>query len=188
MVTQAQAKENMEKGLVYTGYPYVKPGTKAFMVLRVRRQADIIVGCVVEETEDIYDAGLNKSVWHYQDINGLDRVSIPTDEVDENGWNKYRHLTFDEFSKEFPSAKRVNQFLTMDEPIGHSVQLGDDVFLSLNEALACAKPSKKKHLYRRLKNYRRSVTGFIASTWRRNGENHPGFPKYPDKKIYVRKK
>ena len=27
MVTQAQAKENMEKGLVYTGYPYVKPGT-----------------------------------------------------------------------------------------------------------------------------------------------------------------
>lgn len=188
MVTQAEAKENMEKGLVYTGYPYLKPGDKVFMILRVRGQGDIVVRCMVIETSDVYNAGLKYSVWHYNDIDGRDETSIPIDEVDDNGWNKHRNLSFSEFMKEFPSAKRVNQFLWLDEPVGHGVQLGDDVFLSLNEALLYAKPSKKKHLARRLKNYRRSVTGFIASTWKRNGEKHPGFPKYPNKKIYVRKK
>lgn len=188
MVTQAEAKENMEKGLVYTGYPYLNPGDKVFMILRVRGQGDIVVECTVSEINDIYDANLGKSVWYSRDINGVDQASIPTAEVDENGWNKYRHLTLAEFLKEFPHAKRVNQILWLDEPVGHGIQLGDDVFPSLNEALLYAKPSKKKHLARRLKNYRRSVTGFIASTWERNGERHPGFPKYPNKKVYVRKK
>lgn len=176
MTTTQQANENMDKGLIYNGYPYVDPGTNLFMPITLR-SGTIVVPVVVTETQDIYSVN-NKSYWYSKFIDGSEGVYI-----DDN-----TKCILSEFLEKYPQAKKVNQFLWVDESVGHAIQLGDEVFLTLNEALLHAKPSKRKHLKRKLKAYRNSVHRFIASTWESNGDKHPGFPKMPDKKVYVRKK
>jgi hypothetical protein len=175
---------------------YVEPGTKLWFIVKGRGRhwstyrGDIIVPVVAEEVDEIYTHPENPdlgSCWRHRYMDGTDYVDVPTAEKDENGWPIYE-------TKE-PSwlgdAKPVNQFVWIDEPIGHGIQVGDKhdgLFLTLHEAQRCAVPSKKKHLMRRLRASRGRVENFIASTWKSSGETHPGFRKYPDKKIYVRKK
>jgi hypothetical protein len=175
---------------------YVDPGTKLWLVVKSygrhksHYRGDIIVPVVVEEVDDIYsniDNPEGMACWRYRYADGTDYVSVPTDEKDEQGWPIYE--------KKDPSclgqAKPVNQFVWIDEPVGHGIQVGDKydgLYLTLHEAQRHARPSKKKHLKRRLQAYRAGHERFIASTWEVNGDEHPGFHKLPNKKIYVRKK
>jgi hypothetical protein len=175
---------------------YVEPGAQLWFIIKgygrwySTYRGDIIVPVVAEEIEDIYTHPTNPELgacWRHRYMNGIDYVSVPTEEKDENGWPVW--------VRKDPSwlgdAEPVNQFVWIDEPVGHSIQVGDHhdgLYLTLHEAQRNAIPSKKKHLKRRLRASRARVERFIASTWEYNGDTHPGFRKYPDKKIYVRKK
>lgn len=176
MTTTEQANKNMDNGLVYTGYPYVEPGTNLFMPVTLR-SGTIVIPVVVIETSDVYTVN-NKTYWHNKTIEGREAIWVA-----EN-----ISYSLIEFLEKYPEAKKVNQFIWVDEPVGHSEQLGGGLFLTLNEALLWARPSKKRHLKRKLKAYRNQVHRFIAATWKYNGDKHPGFNKLPSKKIYVRKK
>jgi hypothetical protein len=173
---------------------YVEPGAHLWFIIkgRVRHwstyRGDIIVPVVAEEVEDIYPHPTNPELpacWRHRYMDGTDYVAVPTVEKDENGWNIYEHKK----PSWLGDAKQVNQFVWIDEPVGHAIQVGDrhdGLFLSLQEAQRYAIPSKKKHLKRRLQAYRAHVQGFIAHTWK--PLIHPGFVRGPLKKIYVRKK
>lgn len=175
---------------------YVKPGDQLWFIVKGygRRwstyRGDIIVPVVAEEVDDIYTHPENPELpacWRHRYADGTDYVAVPTDKLDENGWNIFEHKD----PSWLGDAKPVNQFVWIDEPVGHSIQVGDHhdgLYLTLHEAQRHAIPSKKKHLKRRLRASRARVERFIAHTWEMNGDAHPGFRKYPLKKIYVRKK
>lgn len=175
---------------------YVEPGAKLWFIIRgpgywySTYRGDIIVPVIAEEVEDIYVHPENPNLpacWRHRNIDGTDYVAVPTDKIDDNGWNIWEHKD----PSWLGDAKSVNQFVWIDEPVGHSIQVGDrhdGLYLTLHEAQRDSIPSKKKHLRRRLRASRAKVERFIASTWAYNGDTHPGFKKYPDKKIYVRKK
>lgn len=175
---------------------YVEPGTQLWYIIKGRGyhystyRGDIIVPVVAEEVSEVYSHPENPELpacWRYRRSDGTDYVSVPTDKVDEGGWPIYEQKD----PSWLGNAKPVNQFVWIDEPVGHAIQVGDHhdgLYLTLHEAQRNAIPSKKKHLKRRLRASRARVERFIASTWERNGERHPGFRKYPNKKIYVRKK
>lgn len=163
---------------------YLNPGDKVWYIIR-DYQGDMIVECTVKETSDVYDVeGLPGAVWAYRHLDPEhDHVSVPTKELNEGGWNihKKEPLTWLE------GKKPCNQFLWIDEPVGHGIMLGDECFLTLAEAMKAARPSSKKHLRQRLVASRRDTHKFIVSTWKRAGEKHPGFKKLPLKKIYIRR-
>lgn len=175
---------------------YVEPGAKLWYIVRGHGRhyntyrGDIIVPVVAQEVDDIYTHPINPdlgSCWRHRYMDGTDYVSVPTEKKDENGWPVWE--------RKEPSwlgdAKSVNQFVWIDEPVGHAIQVGDHhdgLYLSLHEAQRFALPSKKKHLKRRLQQSRARVHRFIAHTWKYNGDVHPGFTKLPMKKIYVRTK
>lgn len=155
----------------------------------------IVIPVTVVEVEDIYaadgvfkDAGScgngDCSVWMYTSIDGSKRASQGSIETDEHGWPTSVTRDPEEVIKKCVHA---NQYLWIDEPVGHSVAIYDEVFFTLQEAMCYIRPSNKKHLRRRLKKYRGRVHRFIAHTWNMNGERHPGFTRLPDKKIYVRR-
>lgn len=151
---------------------------------------NIIVPVTVVEISDVYthpeDSNLG-SCWHNKRLNEeTEYVSAPTKEIDSLGWPIYEKKEYSWLN----GSKPVNRFFWIDEPVGHSLQIDgwDGLYRTLQEAQKYAKPSKKKHLRRRLKSWRNSIYSFIAYTWKRNGETHPGFSKLPDKKIYIRKK
>lgn len=171
-------------------HEYVGPratlGQKLFMPM-----GDYVIPVFVEEIEDIYsddgvfpDAGDKCSVWMTTSEHGT-HATQGSKETGEGGWPVFVER---DPKIVIEKCKHVNQFVWIDEWLGHSVQINDEVFLTLNEALDYVRPSKKKRLKRRLRQFRRQCTSFIAKTWRMNGERHPGFPKFPDKKVYVRKK
>jgi hypothetical protein len=175
---------------------YVEPGTKLWYVISQpnpycsRYIGDIIVPVIAEEVELIYQHPKDTSLpacWRHKLIDGTDYVSVPLPEKDENGWNKWENKD----PSWLGDAKPCNCFVWIDEPVGHAVQVGDHydgIFETLQEAQRYAFPSRKKHLMRRLRAYRRRYHNFIARTWKEVGEAHPGFTKLPNKKIYVRKK
>ena len=175
---------------------YVEPGAHLWFIVKGRARhwstyrGDIIVPVVAEEVDDIYVHPDNPELpacWRHRYIDGTDYVAVPTEKLDENGWNIYENKD----PSWFGDAKPINQFVWIDEPVGHAIQVGDHadgLYLTLQEAQRYAMPSKKKHLKRRLRASRANVERFIACTWARNGDTHPGFRKYPNKKIYVRKK
>lgn len=143
----------------------------------------IVIPSTVVEVDDVYANPADpkgNAWWHYTNATE-NYVSVPTDAVDKNGWHVYERRD--------PSClvglKPVNQFIWIDEPVGHAIQIGDDCFLTLQEALSHVPPSSKKRLKVRLQRYRRYIHNFVASTWERNGERHPGFDKLPAKKVYV---
>jgi len=159
---------------------YLDPGATVYMDLW---GAKLVVECTVVEVDDIY-SGLEHSVWHFRNIDGTERGSTATEEKNELGWPIYRDVD----KSELQALERVNQFLWLDEPVGHAVQLGDECHLTLEEARKHIRPSTKKKMHRRLRQYRNGVHRFIADTWRANGETHPGWEPLPDKRIYVRKR
>lgn len=158
---------------------YLDPGATVYLPLY---GAEIVVPATVIEVDEVYhgDYGL----WWYRNIDGTEHGSTPTKEKNEKGWPIFREVD----KSELNSLERVNQFLSLDEPIGHHVTLGDECFLTLEEARKCIHPSTKRKMHRRLRQYRNQTNNFIASTWKRNGLSHPGFEALPNKPIYIRKK
>jgi len=174
---------------------YLNPGDKVWYIIADKYvndskyyRGDMVVECLILETQDIYshpDPDFNVSLWYNRFIDSkANHVSVPQKEVDELGWNKWK--------QEPPSfvegLNPVNQFLWIDEPVGHAVTLGDECFLSLSEAMTHARAGSRKHLKRRLVRSRGETQTFIAKTWRMSGDNHPGFIKKPLKKVYVKRK
>lgn len=159
---------------------YLDPGANVYVPLY---RAKLVVSATVLEVDDIY-SGLDSAVWWYRNIDGTERGSTSTKEKDELGWPIPREVD----KSELKNLKRVNQYLWLDEPIGHGVALGGEAFLTLEEARKEIKPSTKRKMHRRLRQYRRSIYGFVASTWAYNGEEHPGFDLPPNKRIYIRKR
>lgn len=148
----------------------------------------LVVPVTVIEVNDVYsdngvfaDAGEHCSVW--LSTNAKCRYARQgSKETDKNGWSIFVERDPDEV---VAKCTHASQFVWIDEPLGHAASLGDDVFLTLNEALQYVRPSKKKHLRRRLKAWRNSSHKFILYTWRK--AKHPGFDKLFDKKVYVRR-
>lgn len=136
---------------------------------------DLVVPVTAVEVQDIYhDPVHHATIWKNTYADG--RVEIIRGQT---------VLTEDDLV----GKEKVNQLVWVDEPVGHAVWVGDPLdgcFATLNEALRAVRPSKKKHLKRRLRAYRNSVQRFIASTWKNT--RHPGFQPLPDKKVYVRRK
>lgn len=168
------------------GYNYfgMKVGDKVYYPIPWQK---IVVPCIVIEVEDVFHSPtLKASIWRYAylDANGTvsSEIAVPTEKTDDLGWPIWREGTEDDLT----GLNQCSQFLCVDEPVGHSLLLGDDVFLSLEEARLKIAPSNKKNLKIRLQKERKLSEGFIASTWGHNGEKHPGFDKLPLKKVYVR--
>jgi hypothetical protein len=158
---------------------YLNPGDKVWYPFH----NDIVVQAMVQECNDIYDNGSKPALWHYRFLDQPSYVSFPTDQKDENGWHIYKRLTEDVLVLQ--EHARVNQLLWIDEPVGHDIQLGDECFLTLPEALANIRPTNRRHLKRRLKVARGCIRRFINHTWEVNGTEHPEFTRLPAKAVYV---
>lgn len=160
---------------------YIEPGANLWYVMCSRGLDDIIVPVIATEVNDVYRHPTEpNSIWRYRCVDGADYILVPTGKKTELGWD----IPEEREPSWLGDAKPTNQFIWIDEPVGHAIQLGDEgLFLTLEEAQRYARPSKKRHLRRRLKQHRAIVQKFIASTWGKN--KHPGFDKLPDKKVYV---
>lgn len=161
---------------------FIECGTEVFYLF----DNTAIVKATVIETDNVFiKEGMKESIWATKFIiKEYDSVSMPTGEVDENGWNKYEQQDWDAVK----GLKQCSQFLWIDEPTGgHAITLGDECFLTLSEAMKYIYPSRKKYLKRRLNRSRSYDKRFIVSTWTANGESHPGFDYFKMKKVYVRK-
>lgn len=138
---------------------------------------DIIVEAFVDEINYIYNIN-GKTVWATQFSNSPKEQFL----FDETTGTQISNFSLEEQTP-------INQFFWIDEPVGHSIQLGkhDNCFTSLNEAMKFANPSKKKNLLKRLNRHRKRVWNFIISTW--GAENSDTkITKYKNKKVYVKKK
>lgn len=161
----------------------VNLGDTVYMPVRWER---LVIPCKVIELNNVYQhADHSKSIWRYIEKD-RDELNVENDAVNEFGWPGYDTFIWADYPDK-DKLQQVNQFVWVDEYVGHAVQVGYDVFLSPNEALKYVPPSKKKHLKRRLKSYRNYTQAFIAGTWEKDGEKHPGFVKLPEKKILVRR-
>lgn len=153
---------------------------------------DMIIKATVVETSNFFD----NNIWVSRSINSdEDYISIPNGKKDEHGWDE------SDTSKDFSildGLKQCSQFLWLDEySFGHELSLGEECFLSLNDAMQCVRPSRRKRLKRRLNAFRSQGRAFIASTWEKpfqseeyveKVENHPPFPKLPMKRVYIKRK
>ena len=131
-------------------------GEMVFLSLR-----DLVVPATIIGLSNIYvnpAVHKTKGFWGYI-TKDSQRFDIPTGKTNQDGWDMYH--TQNEIP---PDSVIVNQFLNIDEPVGHDVQIGDEAFGSLNEALETILPSSKRHLKRRLQKWRRESIEFIASS------------------------
>lgn len=99
--------------------------------------------------------------------------------------------------EKFSGAARASQWIWIDEPVGHSVQIWspetceygpgyDDVFLRLDQALQVVAPRRRSRRRGQsaLRRYRRDHVGFIRAT----GNLGVDLVQYPDKLVYCRKR
>jgi hypothetical protein len=82
------------------------------------------------------------------------------------------------------------QEVSIDEPVGHAVELGYDVFLTLGEALAAVHPHgpcRKRVKRAALAAKRRGTREFVSGTHHKSVEAM-GWPRLPRKRVYYRKR
>ena len=153
------------------------PGQKVFY--SIWRECIVVPAIIDEINEHVtLDDGRSGIINRYID-SSQDNFYLRTDTLDANGWNIF------EIQKEVPPVKSVyNQLIWIDEPVGHAVLLGDEIFLTLQAALSGVSPSKKKNLKRRLQRERRRKMEYITLSRSKVGLETK-WPKYPEKKIYV---
>lgn len=148
---------------------------------------DIVIPCKIVEVINIYDWNDLGSLWVHKSEYGCWGY-YPTEERGEGGWPICKQINdFTELQELIKDKPIRNQMYFVDEPIGHELTIGNEIFLTINEALSKIRPSKKKNLKQRLNLFRKRMSGFIKHTWEMNGEKGPEFPKYEKKKVYVRK-
>lgn len=158
---------------------YLNPGDKVWYP----HWPHLVVQATIDECEDIYENGTDMPAIWYRRMSGSSEVSYPTQDKDENGWHIYTHPD----PSILQGKKRVNQILWIDEPVGHGITLGDECFLTLQEALNTIVPSNKRHLRRRLKKARGRIARFVTMTWKMNGYIGPNWFKFPDKQVYIKR-
>ena len=141
---------------------YLDPGARVWLTRPYHR---IVIPCVVEECVDVYVGTGDETIWHYRRLDSSEN-SVTTQSA--GSWLESKDESI------LAGPRRVNQFLWVDEPVGHSVTLGDECFLTLGEAIGTISPSSPRHLKRRLKATRK---------WRRSPDL-----TYPEKKVYVRRR
>jgi hypothetical protein len=150
-----------------TGVPKLVLGQKLYIPCH---NQNIIVEAIIEELNDVY-GGAKQTVWHNYNINGGSDATISTKTLDENGWNIAAPFPLEDL----PKLKLLNQFPWTNFPTwGHAAYIGNDAFVTLQEARKWISASNKKHLVRRLK---------AATKWTRKE-----FPNYrlSEYKIYVK--
>lgn len=130
--------------------PYVEPGTTVYYPIL---NEDIVVETTVRCSEDVYSDNGN-TLWHFRYADGVSKYDGVLNNEQED--TRLKAIV--------DNNKPVNQFLDINEPIGHALWINDEVFLSVDEALRCVNPSKKKHLRRRLKRWRMRSVQWILST------------------------
>lgn len=134
----------------------------------------IIIPCEVVGKDVVYEHN-GTTIWAYLTKGSKPKILAPVmGEVFE--WKEISEL---------PSSNICNEFLVLDEPVGHSVQLGEQVFETLEEAREHVLPSRKKHLKRRLNHYRFKTARWVAST-RCEGKKY-GKVSRKDKKLLLDK-
>ncbi len=112
----------------------------------------IIELCNVHLTTD------DKTLWSFET---KDRKYHSVDTGMENtmGWPIWKE------EEGIPDLPLMNQFIVVNWPIGHSIQIGENCFQTLEEARKYICISSKRKLGRRLRKDRTDSMAFIASTW-----------------------
>ncbi len=132
----------------------------------------IIIPCEVVGKDIVYQHN-GSTVWVFLNKESSPKILLPI----EGEVFKWKEVS------ELPSSQICNEFLVVDEPIGNGVQLGHEVFETLEEARQHVSPSSKKHLKRRLNSYRFNLARWISST-RREGKKY-GKVSRKDKKLLL---
>lgn len=163
---------------------FVNPGQQVFYPI-IRQ--NIVVPATVVEVNDIYSHLVEEdhpTLWVNRYLDGrVEMLQERRDVIDDNGYYLFGDVPFDRIF----DYRLINQFIWLDEPTyGHEIQVGDECFLTLPEALKQINPGSKRHLKRRLQDHRRRNNRFVASTWIAAGEKRgPDFPRYPARPIYA---
>lgn len=111
-------------------------------------------------------------------------------EHDDLGWAKQGmhdpSLVLDE------GVKLGNWFVWVDLPVGHALSPWDEVTPYVDEALSCVRPfrGRVRHAKSALNRYINGGMKFIASTHKKpvSQMGFPNYRRYPDRKIYWRRK
>ncbi len=153
----------------------VELGTTVYFVLHYR----FIISAKVVEIQNIWSVDNGNPIWENLSLEAEGYSEQQEDSV--SGEFKFNKVGIPS------SAKWVNQILWIDEPVGHGVQIGDEVFLTVQEArnsLSQPRPKYKYGAWRKVKQWRRNSMDFIAST---HGVTRQklDWPAYPNKSVYV---
>lgn len=175
--------------------PYVRFVAELDQTLYFEPLPGIVIPVKVLEISDIHvasekvvkDYGLeSETLWVQRTASGIHCTGYVA-ATDKNPWG---------FSGALPTSvlegsRRVNQFVWIDEPVGHSIQIDDEVFLTVEEALACAAyaPRRKRlRPHKKLNDWRRKSLGFINGTRRRAGAEVDEVPRnWESKTIWVKR-
>ena len=153
----------------------------------------LIIPVKVLEIQDIHVASdevqkannlSSSTLWVRYDAEGAHCTGYIA-ETKENPWG-FNDLNPDIIN----GSERVNQFIWIDEPVGHSVQVGDEVFLTIQDALEyveCAPRRNRLRPHKKLDSWRRRSLGFINWT-RRNAEVIECSMDWEPKKIWVKRR
>mgnify|MGYP001578229443 FL=1 len=190
----------VELPIIQNGWPstYLHVGDKVFYPT----SSFLIVECPIVETSEVINCPrLNETIWHNTYEDGTTKVLVPSKKKDECGWPIWRKAT----RRDLEGCTVVNQFLWIDEPVGHSIHLEDECFLTLKESKKAAlqhirsnvkhEPKSREYFtrdlsiqdMRRILYYSRWCTRkFIASTHKKTVAEMK-FPRLPPRQIfYVR--
>lgn len=125
------------------------------------------------------------TLWVKRDASGIHCTGYVA-ETKENPWG-FAELP----TSVLEGSERVNQFVWIDEPVGHSIQIDDEVFLTVQEALACAAyaPRRKRlRPHKKLNRWRRRSLGFINWTRKKAGAEIDLTPRdWESKTIWVKR-
>lgn len=118
-----------------------------------------------DETVDKYKL-VNSTMWRASDDESI--TAISENAVTEE--NPYGYITLPD--DVLNDAEHVNQFVDIDELIGHSIRVGDELFLTLQEAIDCAYSLNKrraKRAHKKLQARRKHTANWINSQHERAG-------------------
>lgn len=92
---------------------------------------------------------------------GDNYIKVPTTKINSNGWNEYKIGS----ETDLEGTTFSTQYVRTDEPTGQELE-EDEIFLTLEEALNFygSSPTKARHLKRRLKAFRKRMTGHYYSS------------------------
>ncbi len=162
------------------------------MVIQVKavELQDIIVpskGMIEKYNIRLHDNGMSYCIWSSRKSEQVPTYNV-TVNGEHTGWPPREHIQ--PTPEELDECEWNNQLIWIDEPIGHEVQMGSDVFLTLEQCLQFSRVSERRYrnrAHKKLNAWRKQQMNWIGKTHTDNGGSFPDFPKYEYKKIYIKR-